>query len=74
MRLNALNVNAVVQTLVEYTHCRDWPTALRRGLGTTQRHISDADVADENGEDDGPNRTTGGAPGPGLAHVPDDDV
>jgi len=42
VRLNALNVNAVVQTLVEYTHCGDWPTALLRGLGTSQRHISDA--------------------------------
>ena len=33
----ALNINAVVHALLEYSHCRDWRQALTNALGCSQR-------------------------------------
>ena len=40
---SALNLNAVVQILVEYSHCRDWKAALLRGLREGQRNLPEPD-------------------------------
>ncbi len=41
----ALNLTTVVHCLIEWTHCRDWRTALLRGLGAEQRRGADLDGA-----------------------------